>query len=56
MIPDLTLRAMAVIAGTMLGGLAENASLLLGFRYLMVAAAGFYALSAILNPRIGANN
>jgi SAM-dependent methyltransferase len=37
------------IGGAMLGGLAENASILLGFRYLMVVAAGFYGLSAIMN-------
>jgi hypothetical protein len=36
----------------MLGGLAENASMLLGFRYLMLVAILFYALSAVLyRPR-----
>ena len=39
-------------AGAMLGGLAENASMLLGFRYLMLVAILFYALSAVLyRPR-----
>ncbi len=37
----------ANIAGAMLGGLAENSSMLLGFQYLVLAALGFYALSAI---------
>ncbi len=35
------------IAGAMAGGLAENASMLLGFRYLLVVAVMFYFLSAI---------
>ena len=34
-------------AGAMAGGLAENASMLLGFRYLLVVAVLFYFLSAI---------
>jgi SAM-dependent methyltransferase len=38
----------ANIAGAMLGGLAENASMLLGFQYLLLAALAFYALSALL--------
>jgi hypothetical protein len=32
----------------MLGGLAENASVLLGFRHLVLVALGFYALSAVV--------
>jgi spermidine synthase len=36
-------------AGAMAGGLAENASMLLGFRYLLMIAVGFYLLSAILH-------
>jgi hypothetical protein len=35
------------VAGAMVGGLAENASMLLGFQYLLVVAAGFYALSML---------
>lgn len=35
------------IAGAVLGGLAEYSSMLLGFRYLMLVAIGFYAMSAI---------
>jgi SAM-dependent methyltransferase len=34
-------------AGAMAGGLAENASMLLGFRYLLIVAVVFYLLSAI---------
>jgi spermidine synthase len=37
----------ANIAGAMLGGLAENASMLLGFQYLLVLALVFYLLSTI---------
>jgi SAM-dependent methyltransferase len=37
----------ANIAGAMLGGLAENTSMLLGFRYLVLVALAFYALSAL---------
>jgi hypothetical protein len=33
--------------GAMLGGLAENSSMLLGFQYLMLVAIVFYALSAV---------
>jgi len=36
-------------AGAMAGGLAENASMLLGFRYLLVMAVAFYFLSAVLD-------
>ena len=35
------------IAGAMLGGLTEYSSMLLGFRYLLLVALAFYALSAI---------
>jgi hypothetical protein len=37
----------ANVAGALAGGLAENASMLLGFRYLIVVAVGFYLLSSI---------
>jgi spermidine synthase len=37
----------ANVAGALAGGLAENASMLLGFRYLILVAAGFYLLSAL---------
>ena len=33
------------VAGAMVGGLAENATMLIGFRYLIVLAAVFYALA-----------
>jgi SAM-dependent methyltransferase len=38
----------ANIAGALLGGLAENTSMLLGFQYLVLVALGFYLLSAAL--------
>ncbi|MBY0524314.1 MAG: hypothetical protein K2R98_12990 [Gemmataceae bacterium] len=37
----------ANIAGAMLGGIAENLSMLIGFQYLVLVAVGFYALSAL---------
>ncbi len=37
----------ANVAGALLGGLAENASMLLGFRYLILVAVAFYALSSL---------
>ena len=37
----------ANVAGALLGGLAENASMLLGFRYLILVAVGFYLLSSL---------
>jgi hypothetical protein len=37
----------ANIAGAVAGGLAEYASMLLGFHYLMLLAIGIYALSAV---------
>jgi len=36
------------IAGAILGGLAENLSLVVGFNYLLLIALGFYVLSAVL--------
>ena len=35
------------IAGAMLGGLAENSSMLLGFQYVVLVAILFYVLSAL---------
>jgi hypothetical protein len=37
----------ANVAGALVGGLAENASMLLGFRYLILLAIGFYLLSSM---------
>jgi hypothetical protein len=37
----------ANVAGALVGGLAENASMLLGFRYLILVAAAFYLLSGV---------
>jgi SAM-dependent methyltransferase len=42
----------ANIAGAMLGGLAEYASMLLGFQYLVVVAIGFYVLSMVALKRL----
>lgn len=39
-------------AGAMAGGLAENASMLLGFRYLLLVAVAFYFLSAIFRSPV----
>jgi SAM-dependent methyltransferase len=36
------------IAGSMLGGLAENTSMLLGFQYLLLVAIAFYGMSALV--------
>jgi SAM-dependent methyltransferase len=47
--PDLFFAAN--VAGALVGGLAENASMLLGFRYLLLVALGFYALSAVFGGR-----
>jgi SAM-dependent methyltransferase len=41
----------ANIAGAMVGGLAENTSMLLGFQHLVLVALGFYVLSALMNMR-----
>ncbi len=46
--PDLAIAAN--IAGSILGGLAEYASLALGFRWLLVVAAVFYAASMLRPP------
>lgn len=40
------------IAGAMIGGLAEYSSMLLGFRYLIIVAIAFYALSALGMRRV----
>jgi len=42
----------ANIAGAILGGLAENFSMLLGFRHLMLVALAFYALSAVFARKV----
>ena len=39
------------VAGIILGGLSEHLSLVLGFNYLLVVAAGYYLLSVALRPR-----
>jgi SAM-dependent methyltransferase len=41
----------ANVAGALVGGLAENASVLLGFQLLLCVAVGFYVLSALLGNR-----
>ncbi|MCZ2342144.1 MAG: hypothetical protein LC104_10175 [Bacteroidales bacterium] len=41
----------ANVAGALVGGLAENASILLGFQYLLCVACGFYALSGLFGGR-----
>jgi SAM-dependent methyltransferase len=41
----------ANIAGALIGGLSENASVLLGFQYLLCVAVGFYLLSAVSGNR-----
>lgn len=41
----------ANIIGALIGGLAENTSMLLGFQYLLAVAAGFYLLSALFGNR-----
>jgi hypothetical protein len=40
------------IGGVILGGLSENLSLMLGFNHLLLVAIAFYALSAVLRPRV----
>jgi len=40
------------IAGAILGGLAENLSLMIGFNYLLIIALAFYVLSAVLRRTI----
>ena len=39
------------VAGVILGGLSENASLILGFDKLLLLAVAFYFLSAFFGPR-----
>jgi len=41
----------ANVAGALAGGLAENASVLLGFQYLLCVAVGFYLLSSAFGNR-----
>ncbi len=41
----------ANVAGALLGGIAENASVLLGFQYLLCVAVGFYLLSSAFGNR-----
>jgi hypothetical protein len=41
----------ANVLGALIGGLSENASVVLGFRYLLIVAFGFYALSAAFGNR-----
>jgi Spermine/spermidine synthase domain len=41
----------ANVAGALVGGLVENASMLLGFQHLLLVAAGFYLLSACFGNR-----
>ena len=41
----------ANVAGALVGGLAENASMLLGFQYLLCVAIGFYGLSSLFGSR-----
>jgi hypothetical protein len=40
------------IGGVILGGLCENLSLVVGFNHLLLVALAFYALSALLRPRL----
>jgi SAM-dependent methyltransferase len=42
----------ANVAGALVGGLAENSSVVLGFQLLLCVAAGFYLLSAVLGNRL----
>ena len=41
----------ANIAGALVGGLSENASVMLGFPLLLCVAVGFYLLSAVFGNR-----
>ena len=43
----------ANVAGALIGGLAENTSVILGFQYLLCVAVGFYLLSAFWGNRGG---
>ena len=40
------------IGGVILGGLSENLSLVIGFKNLLLLAIAYYALSAVLGPRL----
>jgi hypothetical protein len=42
----------ANVAGALVGGLAENASVVLGFQLLLCVAAGFYLLSGVFGNRL----
>lgn len=46
----------ANIAGAVVGGLCEYFSLMIGFRYLLVIAVGFYLLSAAVGRRPALQN
>lgn len=46
----------ANVAGALAGGLAENLSMLLGFRYLLLVAVGLYAASALFGSRASAKS
>jgi heme/copper-type cytochrome/quinol oxidase subunit 2 len=39
------------VAGIILGGLSEQLSLVIGFRYLILVAIAYYTFSALLRPR-----
>ena len=39
------------MVGIIVGGLSESLSLIIGFNYLLLVAAGYYLLSALLRPR-----
>jgi hypothetical protein len=41
----------ANVAGALLGGIAENASVFIGFQYLLCVAVGFYLLSSLFGNR-----
>jgi spermidine synthase len=43
----------ANVAGALVGGLVENASMLLGFRWLLLVAGGFYLLSGLVGGSAG---
>jgi hypothetical protein len=45
----------ANVAGALVGGLAENASMVVGFRYLLAVAVGFYLLSSLRGNRQAAD-
>jgi hypothetical protein len=43
------------IAGVILGGLSEYLSLVVGFKWLLIVALGYYLLSYVLRPRVAGN-